>query len=425
MNIMMNRAQAQFTALLTCVLGAGIWLNGQPETHFRPATAGGFPDFALMAPPINTRPGAEYGDDTRKFQGIPTIERAPNGRLWAAWYGGGSGEDPFNYVMLVPSEDDGNTWSKPVLVIDPPGFVHTWEPCLWHDPMGRLWLFWSQSFGRWDGRGGVWAIRADDSRAANPKWSAPRRIADGDMLNKPTALSSGHWLLPVAFWPMPNDHDAINLKYNLGLTPSIIRRLSHDFGPDRGASVVFSSTDQGRSFTRIGHAVVPHVGHNEPMIVERRDKSLWMLIRTTYGIGESVSTDAGRTWSEGRESGIPHVVARFHIRRLRSGSILLVRHNPPEMNKVIGKGRTHMTAFLSIDDGRTWTGGLLLDERKDVSYPDSAEGPNGRISIIYDRERTGAREILLASVSEQEIEQGSLREGSGSRLRVLINKAVD
>lgn len=389
------------------------------------APAANFPDFALQPAPVNTNPGPEYGSDMRKFQGIPTIERAKNGRLWAAWYGGGVGEDPFNYLVLVTSADDGQTWSQPVLVVDPPGFVHTWEPCLWHDPSGRLWFFYSQSFGRWDGRGGVWAITTDNSNSAHPKWTAPRRIADGDMLNKPTVLSTGEWLLPVAYWPMANDHEQVNAKYNLGWTPSFIKRMTFDFGADRGASVVFSSRDKGKTFTRLSKAVVPDVGHNEHMIVERKDNSLRMLVRTTYGIGESISTDRGQTWSEGRPSGIPHVVARFHIRRLISGALLLIRHDPPQRDMLIGKGRSHMKAFISDDDGQTWKGGLLLDERISVSYPDSTQAPDGRIYVIYDRERTAAREILMATVTEAEIRAGVLAAASPSRLKLLINKAVD
>ena len=50
-------------------------------------------DPAHVPPPVNTSPGAEYGDDPRLFQGIPGIERVPhpggNGRLWAIWYAGG------------------------------------------------------------------------------------------------------------------------------------------------------------------------------------------------------------------------------------------------------------------------------------------------------------------------------------------------
>ena len=99
------------------------------------------------------------------------------------------------------------------------------------------------------------------------------------------------------------------------------------------------------------------------MLVERRDASLWMLVRTKCGIGESVSSDGGRTWSEGRPSAIKHVpTARFFIRRLRSGRLLLVKHNPPN-----GKSRSHLTAFLSDDDGATWPAGLVLDERDTVS----------------------------------------------------------
>lgn len=46
-----------------------------------------------VIPPLNSSPGPEYSDDVRMFQGIPTIERAPNGRRWrrggCAWSWGG------------------------------------------------------------------------------------------------------------------------------------------------------------------------------------------------------------------------------------------------------------------------------------------------------------------------------------------------
>lgn len=35
--------------------------------------------------------------------------------------------------------------------------------------------------------------------------------------------------------------------------------------------------------------------------------------------------------------------------------------------------RSHLTAYLSKDDGTTWTGGLMLDERRGVSYPDGQQ----------------------------------------------------
>ena len=42
------------------------------------------------------------------------------------------------------------------------------------------------------------------------------------------------------------------------------------------------------------------------MLIERRDKSLWMLARTRYGIGSTVSDNGGRTWSAPRKLYDPH-----------------------------------------------------------------------------------------------------------------------
>ncbi|MGH9647260.1 MAG: sialidase family protein, partial [Bryobacteraceae bacterium] len=88
-------------------------------------------DPALDAPQLQTSPGPEYAAANRKFQGIPGIERARNGRLWAVWYAGDTREGPQNYVLLVTSGDDGKTWTDARLVIDPPGFVRAFDACIW------------------------------------------------------------------------------------------------------------------------------------------------------------------------------------------------------------------------------------------------------------------------------------------------------
>jgi len=156
-------------------------------------------DPGLMPPPVITTPDlAQYGPQTRVFQGIPGIERASNGRLWATWYGGGPTEGPWNYVMLNTSSDDGRSWTELKVVIEPEGQVRAFDPCLWIDPLGRMWFFWAQAIEFWDGRAGVWAIVTENPEDENPDWSVPRRLSDGIMMNKPTALSTGEWVLPVA-----------------------------------------------------------------------------------------------------------------------------------------------------------------------------------------------------------------------------------
>ncbi|QDT91705.1 sialidase family protein [Gimesia algae] len=359
-------------------------------------------DPALVPPPINTNPGKEYADDTRMFQGIPGLSRAANGRLWALWYAGGTGEGELNYVVLVTSGDDGKTWSGPKLVIDPPGPVRAYDPAIWHDPSGRMWVFWAQSYRWWDGRSGVWAITSDDSDQENPKWTEPRRLCNGIMMNKPTVLSNGDWLLPVAIWKQPAKE-------------SIEHRF--DLPKERGGNI-FISKDQGKSFQLLGQTDVPERTFDEHMVVERKDNSLWTLVRTRYGIGESSSTDGGKTWSEGKASDIPHVNARFFIRRLKSGNLLMVRHNPADK-----KSRRDLTAFLSKDDGKTWQGGLLLDERPGVSYPDGVQSDDGTIYIIYDFARTRDKKILMATFTEEDVLAGKPVSGQ-ARLRILVNQAT-
>lgn len=380
---------------LTFLITAGIAAGERLETKKN--------NIALESPQIDYSPGPEYGKDTRIFQGIPGIERSRGGRLWAAWYGGGDTEGPDNYVMLVTSENNGVSWSDLKLVIDPEGRVRAFDPCLWLDPTGRLWLFWAQAFHFWDGRGGVWAITTDEADLENPVWSAPRRMADGVMMNKPIALADGQWLLPAASWNIPVRGGGPEFEFDMG---KLI-----------GSNVV-ASTDQGRSWKLAGQAIIPGVACDEHMLIERNNGSLWMLARTDYGIGESISMDKGKTWSPGQPSKLHHIAkARFCIRRLQSGNLIFINHSSPD-----GKTRSHLTAYISKDDGKTWLGELLLDERKGVSYPDITEAEDGMIYCIYDYSRQDKMEILMAVFEEQNILESS--SPGDFRSRVLVNKAT-
>lgn len=352
-------------------------------------------DLSLLAPPINITPDAKYLPNMRRWQGIPGIERTRLGRLWAVWYSGGDTEGPDNYVVLITSTDEGASWSTPVVIIDPPGKVRAYDPCLWHDPSGRLWLFWAQSCEWFDGRAGVWAICTSNSEEAHPIWTPPNRITNGVMMNKPVVLSTGEWLLPTAVWGTvaPQRDDMVNEAF----------------------SNVTCSSDAGETWTLRGGADVHDRSFDEHMVIERRDGTLWMLVRTKHGIGEAVSTDRGVTWQANQHTVFPGPDARFFIRRLASGRLLLVNH-------VNFTGRNNLTAMLSDDDGLSWYGHLLLDERNDVSYPDGIQAADGRIFVIYDRERYHAREILLAIFTEEDIRQSCLS-SAGSHLRIFVDKA--
>jgi hypothetical protein len=347
----------------------------------------------LLAPQHVGPPRAEHAVTNRAFQGIPSLAVAPRGRLWTTWYAGVTpGEDHNNYVVVSTSGDGGATW-KETLIVDPDasGPVRTFDPELWLAPDGRLFAFWAQAAGHDGAVAGVWCVTTDTPDAATPRWSAPRRLTDGIMMCKPVVLSTGEWVLPASTW-RTTDHSA--------------------------RMVV--STDRGQTWALRGAANVPVAARqfDEHMIVERRDGALWMLVRTKYGIGESVSRDGGRTWPEVTPTTIPHPSARFFLSRLASGNLLLVKHGPLDK----ATGRSHLTAVVSRDDGRTWSGGLLLDERTGVSYPDGQQAADGTIRIIYDFSRTEARNILFATFREEDAAAGKAVSGT-VRLRQLVSQA--
>jgi hypothetical protein len=366
-------------------------------------------DLALLPPQLNTSPLPEYGYDRLDYGMTIGIDRTPKGRLWACWVAGG--DSPEAFFVLATSDDDGETWSPPRLVVDAhsprlPMDRSVLVGNLWTDPRGRLWLIFDQSMHMFDGRAGVWATVCENPDADDPTWSPPRRIWHGVTLNKPTVLKSREWMLPIS------------LDQREGFGP--FKGAFQELDPLRGANV-FASADDGATWERRGAARFPNPDWHEHMLVERRDGSLWMLARTSKGIMQSTSTDGGRTWSEPTEpDGIRQPNARFHVRRLASGKLLLVKHG----DKVDAHdGRVQLSAWLSDDDGRTWTGGLVLDERKGVSYPDGFQAPDGTLYISYDRNRATDGEVLLARFTEEDIAAKKLV-GPKSKLKLLISKPL-
>lgn len=356
---------------------------------------------------------AQYRADGRLWQGIPAIERTRKGRLFAAWYSGKRTEEVGNFVVVEKSEDDGATWTDAWLIIaheDPT--VRCFDQCLWLTPEGRLWLTWTQSGGgQFDGRCGVWLAVCDDPDAETVAFCAPRRIANGLMMNKPTVLSNGEWLLPCAIW---------NEDYAKVTGGNPHGELSKEV-----AANVYVTGDAGVSIDYRGGAVVPGRVFDEHMVVQLKDGRLWMLVRTVYGIGQAYSEDMGRTWRDIGPTIHTGPNSRFFIRRLLSGRILLINHmNPSNVHRENPwKRRDNLMAMLSEDDGQTWIGGLMLDARAPVSYPDATQAEDGRIYAIHDYDRYGEREMLFSVFTERDILAGE-PVSPGSRLRQRVNKAT-
>jgi predicted neuraminidase len=346
-----------------------------------------------LTPSVILNPGAEFQDDARSGAMIIGMDRTPKGRIWGCWTG--TGDKPDGYFLLATSDDDGATWSKPRLAVG--ARMEAAQKVsgalvgnLWTDPKGRLWLFFDQQLGDPQKRITNWFMRCDDPDAAEPVWSEPVMFAEGCTLNKPTVLKDGAWLLPVSDWHQKTCR-------------------------------VFESSDEGATWKQRGSLQFPDWEFDEHMMVELKDGRLWILARTKGQPHESFSTDGGKTWSEPKEAAtVQNVNARFFLRRLKSGRILLVKNGSPAERLT---KRTHMSAWLSEDEGQTWKGGLLLDERNAVSYPDGFEAPDGLIHILYDWNRHSDAEILMAKFREEDVLAGKIV-SKDAKLLMLANKAT-
>ena len=328
-----------------------------------------------------------YAEEIRRFQGCPTVAVSRGGRIFLGWYSGGRCEPHMeNYNLLVYSDDAGQTWSQPLLVIPSsvPQLVQALDIQLWCDPDGRLWVFWVQNNTKRyeegmtgfvvdgyvfdDTEHAMWCVTCDDPDADDPVFSAPRMLDRGFLRCKPTVLSDGRWLF--------FNYDQTNDAYGYSI-----------------------SADRGATFVHHYGAKKLAAWFDEGMAYERRDGAIRMLARCHNGyLAETVSYDGGLSWEETRPSDITAADTRFFIARTPTGRLLLVHNDCPDQ-------RTNMTLSLSEDDGATWKYRVCVDTRRDISYPD-ADFSGGRIVLTYDRERTGAREILFVSFTEEDIMTG-------------------
>ncbi len=336
---------------------------------------------------------SKYWESIRVFQGCPTIAVTKGGRIFAGWYAGGTREPHMsNYNLLVASDDGGNTWSKPIIVI--PGSyehsIHSLDIQLFIDPKGVLHVQWVQNntvkpgmdynnmskfmgparsdgyiFGDFVHAGWQITCSNPDAKLDELEFTEPQYIYPGFLRCKPTFIDNDNW---VCF-----AYDQMTDTYGYNIT-----------------------NDGGKTYTRHYGGKKLKTDFDETMAYKMDDGTLRMFARCGGGcLAECYSHDNGLTWTDGQDSGIVASDTRFYVQKLPSGRVLLVNNDDPT-------ARSKMTVQLSEDDGKTWKYKKCIDERDAVSYPD-ADYRDGKIYLVYDRGRTSHKEMIFASFTEDDI----------------------
>ncbi|HEY6873537.1 MAG TPA: sialidase family protein [Geobacteraceae bacterium] len=329
-------------------------------------------------------PGSPY--QSRSFQGIPAIAKTGS-RLWAAWYGAPStnpaSEGPGNFV-IVAYTDDGMQWQESFYIVPQAAeSERVFDPQLWVDPVGRLWIFYAQS-----GKGmvndnliGAWASIITNPLDIEPNVTTGVFLANG--VPASPFLIDGQWSMFINYWNVP--------------TPA---------RPELVGKNLYSLDWQNSRVTFIGKpdTTSPAVAtFDETTAVQLLNRHILAQWRTAAGINYAVSTDSGVHWTVPTifsgvtpQNNSRHVLARHPI----SGRLIIVLNR----NQYF---RTDLTVAASDDEGITWPYQYDFEPQNNVSYPAIVFDDNGDLLIIYDEDRSGTGKIKLARISESDLVAGN------------------
>ncbi len=282
----------------------------------------------------------------------------------------------------------GESWSEPKMAFSLSGKAYH---ALQVQPVkngGLVCVF--HQFG--EGNGGYRGRHLDlwVSRRVGGIWSAPVKILEGYVgaLRGFKKLESGRLLL--AFGKAVPDREE---------PPA-------DEAPDYGWNVVriMYSDDEGKSWhssgkeleVKIDNRKVTRYGAIEPDLIEKKDGSLWMLIRTSHGrLYQAMSLDKGESWTNPVASQFISSDSPACLYRLKNGSILLFWNSCQRWDTVrsyaLG-GREVLHAAVSWDEGASWQG--FREVAHSVQSP-STVGDRGTAypSVV----ETESGDILLAT----------------------------
>jgi len=377
------------------------------------------------------KPHHKHRINLRVFQGCPQVEISEGGRLWATWFGSNVQAEraPYHkdqFSVIATSADDGKTW-KEVFIFDPSELLGggASDPLLWKDPEGKIRFVGLRNVdfrGKDEFASSAWEFTMLDPEDEHTGWSEPRLLGNKNIsVMKPLIFPDGAILRSMDDFKLVGNPNATRIRF---------------LKEDANGQPIFVSelpADPDASFA-------------EQMPIIRKDGSLFTFYRAKRGQKFAESTDGGRTWKPGGYYPMQFSIdTKCILKTLPSGRVLLVA-NDVQMKEKDGKPlyhyrdehgqerevgppktpRARMTAFLSDDDGRSFTHKMLLCDDGQISYPSATLGKDGSIYIVYDQGRgtIGQHTIFLSKITEEDILAGELVNPK-SFLNTIVSRPSD
>jgi predicted neuraminidase len=290
-----------------------------------------------------------------------TITQAGNGDLLCLWYGGSfeSADDQTLFLSRrLPGE---RAWSEPQALLRGPHPLPG-NGVIFVDGQKRVWIVWCRmESARPIGRGQGWhncRLMFRTSSDHGVTWSKDAEFLDASLRavprNPPLVRANGELVLPV---------EAID-------------------GEIEG-SVFLLGSQGGKAWRRGGFTA----GGSQPAVVERRDGSLFALLRIAPRITQIESRDGGESWSKAVPSALRNPDSGISMTRLANGHLVVVFNDSES-------ARTPLSVARSLDEGQTWETPLHLESNNgEYSYPCVIETRDGKIHVTYTFRRYSIKHV--------------------------------
>ena len=336
------------------------------------------------------------------------IVETPEGDLLVCWFHG-SGERTADDVKIEGARRrrGAKTWSPRFVLADTPGYPDG-NPCMFIDPQQRLWLLYTTILAHtWESALLKVRISRDYHRTGPPRWESSevlhvtpgpefaaevgKRLPAIEEMVRASPLTAGQRKEAQDFLDAMRHHANDLLYRRLGWMTR-----AHPFVLD-GQRLIVPLYHDGFSFSlmaitddwgRTWHTSTPLIGAGniQPSIVERRDGSLYTLMRDNgpppFRLAQSDSRDRGETWSPVTDSDLPNPGSGAEVIGLRNGHWALISNDTE-------KGRNSLAVQISDDEGRSWKWKRHLEydppgpEAGSYHYPSIIQARDGTLHASY------------------------------------------
>jgi len=251
-----------------------------------------------------------------------------DGRLLLAYsefYGGGISDHAPARIAAKASSDGGRTWGGKFTLVENTGNMNVMSASLIRLRSGEIGMVYLRKNSLFDCRGYL-TKSTDEGRSWSEHVCCTPLHAYNIVNNaRLVQLRSGRMLVPAAYTP------------DIGRTGYHLR------------SCCYYSDDNGVTWKKGVDADLGGVGADEPGVVELKDGSVLMLIRTDLRrVYKAVSYDGGIEFSEPEPTDLAAPSSPSSVKRIPgTGDLLVVWNNSTSR-------RVPLTAAISSDEGKTW-----------------------------------------------------------------------